>query len=120
MCQGLKQMKTKKQELSDEALEMIATRFRVLAEPTRLKILNILRGHEMSVSELVAACGSGQANISKHLSILLNAGIVSRRKSGLTANYRVADPSIFDLCDVVCSRLKDDLETRQSVLQGVI
>lgn len=109
----------KKKELNDEALELIASRFRLLAEPMRLKILHTLSEKEMNVSELVAATGANQANISKHLGILLDAGVVSRRKEGLTANYRIADETIFELCDTVCSRLKTQLETRQSALANV-
>lgn len=103
-----------KHDLNDDALEMIAGRFRVLAEPTRLKILNTLSDKEMSVTELVEATGANQANVSRHLSTLLHAGIVSRRKDGLTANYRVSDPTIFDLCDLVCMRIKDHLDSRKS------
>jgi len=108
------------EELNDEALELIANRFRLLAEPMRLRILHTLGTNEMSVSELVAATGAGQANISKHLGILLDAGVVSRRKEGLTANYRVSDETIFELCDVVCSRLKTQLGIRQNALAGVL
>lgn len=108
-----------KKDLNDEAIEMIACRFRLLAEPMRLKILNTLGQNEMNVSELVAATGAGQANISKHLGALLEAGIVSRRKEGLTSNYKVADETIFELCDVVCSRLRDQLETRQNALANM-
>lgn len=109
----------KKKELNDEALELIASRFRLLAEPMRLRILHTLGDKEMNVSELVKATGANQANISKHLGVLLDAGIVSRRKEGLTANYRVSDETIFDLCDVVCSRLKTQFETRQNTLASV-
>jgi len=92
---------------------MIAARFRALSDPTRLRIINTLGDKEMSVTELVNATGANQANVSKHLSTLLQAGIVSRRKDGLTANYRVSDPTIFDLCDLVCSRIRDDLDSRK-------
>lgn len=109
----------KKKELNDEALDLIASRFRLLAEPMRLKILHTLSDKEMNVSELVAATGANQANISKHLGILLDAGIVSRRKEGLTANYQIVDETIFELCDVVCSRLQTQFESRQSVLAGI-
>ena len=108
-----------KEILSDEALAMVASRFRLLAEPTRLKILQTLGTGEMSVSELVGATGSGQANVSKHLGALLEAGVVSRRKEGLNAIYRVADETIFELCDTVCERLKIQLESRQNALSGV-
>ena len=107
--------KGKDKELSDEALEMIAGRFRLLAEPMRLKILHTLGENEMNVGELVAATGANQANISKHLGILYDAGAVARRKDGLTVNYRVVDPTIFDLCDVVCSRLKSQFDRHRVV-----
>lgn len=106
----------KKNKLSDAALELIAGRFRLLAEPTRLKILHTLGDVEMSVCELVAATGANQANISKHLGILLEAGIVSRRKEGLTANYRVSDETIFELCEAVCLRLKTQFDIHQNAL----
>ena len=108
----------KKEELSEEALEMIANRFRLLSDPMRLKILHTLGDAEMNVTDVVAATGAGQANVSKHLGILLGAGIVSRRKEGLNSIYSVSDETIFELCEVVCSRLKKQLETRQNALTG--
>lgn len=109
----------KKEELSEEALEMIANRFRLLSDPMRLKILHTLGGEEMNVMDLVNATNAGQANVSKHLGILLNAGIVSRRKEGLNAIYRVSDETIFELCEAVCSRLKKQFEIRQKALSGI-
>ncbi|MBK6725351.1 MAG: winged helix-turn-helix transcriptional regulator [Acidobacteria bacterium] len=106
-------------ELSEEALQLIAGRFRLLAEPTRLRILHTLGDKEMSVSKLVSATGANQANVSKHLGVLLEGGIVTRRKDGLTANYRVTDETIFDLCDLVCTRLKDQLEKRKRALTNI-
>lgn len=108
----------KKEELNDEALNMIASRFRLLSDPMRLKLLHTLGDKEMNVSDLVAATNGGQANVSKHLGVMLDAGIVSRRKEGLNAIYRVSDETIFELCDVVCTRLKKQLETRQNALTG--
>jgi ArsR family transcriptional regulator len=108
-----------KKELTDEALEMIAVRFRLLADPTRLKILYTLGEAELNVGELVEAVGGSQANISKHLGILLEAGIVARRKEGLNAFYQVADETIFELCETVCSRLETQFSTRKNALQGV-
>ena len=102
--------------LNDEALDMIANRFRMLSEPSRLRILGTLGDKEMTVTELVTATGGNQGNVSKHLNALLQAGIVSRRKSGLTANYKISDPTIFALCELVSSRLKEDLENRRKSL----
>lgn len=103
--------------LSDRALDLVAGRFRLLSDPTRLKILNKLGRNEMTVTEIVAKTGSGQANVSKHLGAMLEAGVVARRKSGLNAHYSVADASIFALCDVVCSRLMEEVKTRRAVLK---
>jgi len=97
--------KQRHKQLTEEALELIAARFRVLAEPMRLKILNALGETEMTVTELVAATEAGQANVSKHLAMLADARLVARRKEGLNVYYRVADQTVFDLCDAVCSSL---------------
>lgn len=105
-------------ELSPEALDLIAARFRVLAEPMRLRILHTLGHSEMTVGDLVDATGAGQANTSKHLGILLDAGIVARRKEGLNAFYRVADDSIFELCEVVCSSLADRLAAQHGTIKS--
>ena len=110
----------KRKDLNDAALEMIANRFKLLSEPTRLKILHTLGDREMNVSELVAATGANQANVSKHLGILYDAGVVTRRKDGLTVNYRIADETIFELCDVVCSRLKTHFDLRRLSLNQLL
>ncbi len=109
--------KKKKHEFTDEALELIASRFRVLAEPMRLKILHTLGDDEMSVTELVEATGAGQANVSKHLAMMLDAGIVARRKEGLSTYYRIADETIFDLCEMVCARLGERLATHHQAIK---
>ena len=101
--------------LSPEVLEMIASRFRALAEPARLKILNELMDGERTVTELVETTDLNQANISKHLQLLRATGFVERRKEGLFAHYRIADPSVTELCRIMCSRLEDQAE-EQAVL----
>ncbi len=104
------------EQLSKAALELIANRFRILADPMRLLILYRLGGREMSVTQLVEITDAGQANVSKHLGVMLKAGIVARRKEGVNAIYRVADKTIFELCEVVCSSLRTELEGRQNAL----
>lgn len=106
--------------LSDEALELIAARFRMLSEPMRLRLLNTLREHELSVGELVEQTGAGQANVSKHLGMLLDAGLVARRREGNNVFYRIADESIFTLCDVVCTSVGDRLVAQHQVLRRLI
>ena len=92
---------------------MIAARFRLLGEPMRLRILHALGAEERSVKQLVRATGSGQANVSKHLALMLDAGVVARRRDGLEARYRISDPSVLGLCRVVCSGLSRRLDARR-------
>lgn len=100
--------------LSERALELIAHRFKLLSEPTRLRLLQLLMTGEKSVNELVSATKTTQANVSKHLGILADGGLVARRKVGVSTLYRIADPSIFTLCDLVCTSLQ---ERGEQVLQ---
>lgn len=104
--------------LSPEVLELIATRFRVLAEPARLRILNELMVGERTVSELVDATELHQANVSKHLQLLRTSGFVERRKEGLYAHYRVADHSVGELCRIMCNRLEAEAEEQAALLAG--
>ncbi|MGE0822268.1 MAG: ArsR/SmtB family transcription factor [Candidatus Binatia bacterium] len=109
-------MPHQKKELSDAALEMIADRFKILAEPMRLKILHALWDGEKTVSDIIAATNALQANVSKHLGILQQAGLVRRRRDGLNVYYEVADESIFDLCEAVCESLHDRLTAQMDEL----
>ena len=103
-------------QLSDPALELIATRFRALSEPMRLRLLNLLMQGEQSVGQLVEASGSSQANVSKHLSLLREAGMVGVRKEGLTSICFIADPVVNELCDMMCSRLREEMEDKAKSL----
>lgn len=102
--------------LTSDILQLIADRFKALAEPTRLEILTCLRNGERTVSELVEESGLGQANVSKHLQILHSQGFVARRKEGLFVYYALADKRVFDLCDVMCDRLQGELKSRRKLL----
>ena len=113
-------MRTAKKELSDAALQMIADRFKLLAEATRLKILHALWQEEKTVSEIIAETGALQANVSKHLGLLQQAGLVSRRKDGANVYYRISDPTVFDLCEAVCESLHDRLVAQMGHLAPVI
>jgi ArsR family transcriptional regulator len=103
-------------DLSPDLLASLAERFKALAEPTRLQLLQALRAREATVSELVQRTGLTQANISKHLQLLLALGFVTRRKEGLFAYYRLADRDVFRLCDLMCGRLERELSARQRLL----
>lgn len=106
-------------ELSPEAAELIARRFRALADPTRLRILNLLRNQdEASVGEIAAAVGGSQQNISKHLAALHAEGFVARRKQGTSSLYRIADPGVHQICDGVTSGLEAQLAELEAALSG--
>jgi len=100
---------SRKTELSAEALEMIAQRFKALSEASRLKLIHALKSGELSVGELVEKTGLAQANASRHLQLLVETGILKRRKEGLNVFYAIADQGIFDLCEAVCGSLQQRL-----------
>lgn len=87
---------------SEEVLDLIAASFKVLSEPSRLRLLVALRAKEMSVTELVAVTRTTQSNVSRHLQTLADAGLVRRRKAGAAAYYSIVDGSVFALCEHVC------------------
>lgn len=105
-------------ELTDETLEEVADRFKVLSEPTRLRILRALQAGEKTVGELVGELDTSQANVSKHLGILRRHRMVARRKEGPSRVYRIADDSIFQLCELVCGRLEAEVRERRRALEG--
>lgn len=103
---------TKHRSLSEEALLLVAQRFAVLAEPMRLRLIQALFAGEKNVSELVELTAGTQANVSRHLQTLTAAHILARRKEGLQVYYRISDPTIPKLCQLVCGSLEKSL-TRQ-------
>ena len=94
--------------MSDAALEQIARRFAVIAEPMRLRLIQALFSGERHVGALVAVTGGSQANISRHLQRLTRANILARRREGLLVFHRSADPTIFPLCERVCGRIQQE------------
>jgi DNA-binding transcriptional ArsR family regulator len=109
-------MAKKPRQLTDEALSMIARRFAVLSEPMRLRLLQALFDSEKPVNTLVEATGGTQANVSRHLQTLTDAGLLTRRKEGLQVFYAIADPSIFQLCELVCGSLEKQHAARAEIL----
>ena len=109
-------MMLSKLTLTPEVMALVAERFKALAEPARLQILNCLRSGEMAVNELVDETGFGQANVSKHLQLLHAMGFVRRRKDGLFVYYALADRGIFQLCDTMCGRLEQEMKRRRKLL----
>jgi DNA-binding transcriptional ArsR family regulator len=103
----------------DDLVELIARRFRALGEPMRIKLLDRLREGEMSVNELSEALASSQQNVSKHLALLVEVGILGRRKEGTHVYYRIVDQGVFALCDQVCGALEEQLRTLNELVGGV-
>lgn len=103
--------------LPPSALAHIADYFKVLSELSRLQVLCALQPGPRNVTEIMAETGLGQANVSKHLKILAQAGIVSRQPQGVSVYYQIAEPFIFELCELVGDRLAIHLETQSQQLK---
>jgi DNA-binding transcriptional ArsR family regulator len=95
-------------KLDDGQLERVANLFRAFAEATRLAIIQELKAGELTVSEIVDRLTTSQANVSKQLKLLHDAGLLARRKQGTQVLYRIADPMVFELCRTVCEKLNRD------------
>ena len=102
--------------LADDLIELVARRFRVLGEPMRIKLLDQLRDGPASVGELQAMTASSQQNVSKHLGVLHDAGLLRRRKDGTFVRYEIADQGVFDLCEQVCGGLRRQLAELDELL----
>ena len=102
------------QDLPKEALEKVASYFQALSEPTRLTLLNLLRGGERNVGELAQLTGFTPANVSRHMALLSSHGLVARESRGTSVYYRMADPSVYQLCDLVCGNLARQFERAAS------
>lgn len=103
--------------LPDALVDLIAARFRVLGEPMRIRLLDRLRDGEATVYELQQALGASQQNVSKHLGVLLNAGLVSRTKRGTSSVYAIADEGVFELCEQVCGGLRRQIDDLGALLR---
>jgi DNA-binding transcriptional ArsR family regulator len=115
---GRRNLRRPRQRMTWEALDLVAARFRAMGEPLRLRLLQELEGGEQSVSALAESVESTQPNVSKHLKILQDAGLLKRRQQGTTVFYSIADAMVFELCEMICSRLHDRLEAQVDALKG--
>lgn len=105
----------KKQRITPEGLEKLAGLFRVFSEAGRLSLLQELKEGERTVGELVELSGIGQAGVSKHLKLMFEGGILSRRKDGTKVFYAVSDPMVFEICDLVCGKLMREHEELKAI-----
>jgi DNA-binding transcriptional ArsR family regulator len=105
--------------IPDELAELVARRFRLLAEPMRIRLLDRLRDGEATVGELSASLETSQQNVSKHLAVLADAGILGRRKDGNHVRYSIVDEDVFSLCEQVCGSIEQQLRTLNELVEGV-
>ncbi len=104
-------------KLSPAALGLMANFFKVLSEVSRLQIVCSLKNGAKNVSEIVAETGLGQANVSKHLNMLTKAGVVAREQKGICVYYQIANPFLFELCDLVCDVLSAQFQQQNQQLE---
>jgi DNA-binding transcriptional ArsR family regulator len=104
--------------LNDAQIGEAARLFTLLSEPARLRLISTLMGEPLTVTELVHATGLKQGNVSKHLSMLLDARLLAREKEGNFARYFIADPCLVELCDFVCHRMAQEAKRRLSALSA--
>lgn len=108
--------RVKKEKLGEAQLQAVAELFAVLSEPTRLRILQMLQDGPASVGEIVQTLNVKQANASKQLGILHQAGVLGREKVGNSAHYSIRMPLVFDLCGLVCNGLREEAEVKLKLL----
>jgi DNA-binding transcriptional ArsR family regulator len=104
--------------LPEALVELIAGRFRVIGEPMRIRLLDVLRDGPLTINELTETLGASQQNVSKHVGVLAQAGIVAREKDGNRVRCSIADESIFELCELVCGSLRRQMADLDQLLTG--
>ena len=98
---------------SDEFIALMAEKFRMLSDSTRLAILHpLMPGVELNVSQIVASTNGNVANVSKHLKQLADGNLLTRRKEGSFALYRMSDPVVEQICILVCESLKREIDSQ--------
>lgn len=106
------------QPLPFAVIERVCDRFKMLGDPTRLRLVNALHtGGELMVGDLVAQVGVSYGAVSKHLALLRSHGLVARRRAGTRIYYRIDDPSLYVLCDAVCKGIREDWARWGSALE---
>lgn len=106
-------------QLPPETLQLVADFFKVLSESSRLQIMCALKAGPQNVSEIIETTGLGQANVSKHLKILAQAGVVTRQQQGVCVYYQIANAFVFDLCELVCDSLSVQVQRQSEKIAGL-
>jgi DNA-binding transcriptional ArsR family regulator len=104
--------------MPDDLVELVARRFRVLGEPMRIRLVDRLRDGEATVGELSEALSASQQNVSKHLAVLTDAGVLGRRKERNYVYYRIVDEGVFALCEDVCGSVQEQIRSLNELMAG--
>jgi DNA-binding transcriptional ArsR family regulator len=105
--------------MDEKALELKAEIFKALAQPTRLKILELLRGGEKCICEIVPAINGEQSNISRHISLMQKTHLISTRKDGVRLMVSVRDSRIFKILDQVGAILKSQIHEQTKLMKAL-
>jgi DNA-binding transcriptional ArsR family regulator len=102
----------------EPVFEAVSRYFTLLAEPMRVRILHAICQQEKTVSEIVAATGATQTNVSRHLGTMHRAGVLTRRKDGNFIYYGVGDAALNEICRTVCVHIaaRDDDASRTHLM----
>ncbi len=104
----------------ERVFEEVSSYFSIMAEPTRLKILHAICQEEKSVNVIVEEVGATQTNVSRHLALMYRSGVVSRRKEGNQAFYRITDPAMMEICRTVCTQIASQLDNHEPLRKGLL
>jgi DNA-binding transcriptional ArsR family regulator len=106
-------------EQMNDVFESVARYFSLLSEPTRLRIMHSICQQEKSVNQIVQEVGASQTNVSRHLGLMYQAGVLARRKDGNQVLYKVTDTAFTDICRTVCVRVAAELDGDKAMKRRV-
>ena len=109
---------TRPHPLPEPLIELVAQRFRVIGEPMRIRVLEALRDGPMTINELSATLGASQQNVSKHVGVLVQAGIIACEKDGTRVRCSIVDETVFELCELVCGGLRQQIAELDRIVSG--
>ena len=105
--------------MDERVLELKAEILKALAQPTRLKILELIRNGEKCICEIVPALNGEQSNISRHISLMQKSNLVTARKDGVRVMVKVKDPKVYDILDKVSAILKTQVSEQNKLMRSI-
>lgn len=105
--------------MEERVFELKAEVLKALAQPTRLKILELLRHGERCICEIVPAINGEQSNISRHISLMQRSHLVTTRKDGVKVMVSVKDPEIFKILDRVSAILRHQMNEQRELVSSL-